>query len=50
MFSMWEKVSGAIMFVRDHGREILLSAQAEKQKFSPQRRFGTQERWNRPSA
>jgi hypothetical protein len=29
MFSMWENVSGAIMFVREHGREFPSPAQAE---------------------
>jgi len=48
MFSMWEKVSGAIMFVRVNGRVIPSPAQAESTNFKANSEWGTQEVRNRP--
>jgi hypothetical protein len=48
MFSMWEKVSGAIMFVRVNGRVIPSPAQAESMNFKANFEWGTQESLNGP--
>jgi len=48
MFSMWEKVSGAIMFVRVNGRVIPSPAQAESTNFKANSEWGTKEDGNEP--
>jgi hypothetical protein len=49
MFSMWENVSGAIMFVRDHGRVIPSPAQAESGFESGTQESGSGRGFRQPS-